>query len=148
MKRLASGELRLAGNERRIGNFIIKNADDYIQMYDLGSVFCVKVKKTMPIGVWLHNVWKQGEKGNDTIKTYIATMWSVLAVAPDNDFIQNLLDVTKDCLERHPDWYGMDKVSDEEDAKIIQEEKELNEFIEKVKEIPDDAEVSDGEQKS
>ena len=149
MKRLASGEVRLAKNERRIGNFLIKNEENHMKLTDLGGVMSFRALKRMPIGVWLYNLYQRKDNAaDDTIKVFVSTIWSALSVVPDDEYIQHLLTGAKACLERHKEWYGEKDVTDEEDAKIIQEEKELHEFIEKVKEMPDDAEVSDGEQES
>lgn len=140
MKKLANGEVRLAKNERRIGNFLIKNEENHIKLQDLGGIISHRVAKTMPVGIWLHNLYKRGDDANDTIRTYIATLWSAFSVVPDNDYIQALLDDSKDALERHADWYGIKKDPDEgqTDADIIQEERELSDFVEKVKEMPDE----------
>ena len=148
MKKLANGEVRLAKNERRIGNFLVKEEPGHMKLTDLGGVMSFRVSKKMPVGVWLYNLYKRkDDSAEDTLKVFVSTVWSTLSVVPDDEYIQLLLTSSRACLERHKEWYGMKDVTDEEDAKIIEEEKELSDFAEKVKEMPD-AEVSDGEQEA
>ena len=146
MKKTNSGEVRLAQNERRIGNYFIKDYEKSISLSDLGGVMMFRVSKSMPIGIWLHNLYERNDEAAiGSIHAYVATFWSVLSVVPDDQYLQVLLGGAKDCLERHKDWYGIKDADDSEDAHVIEEERELAEFVEKVKEVPD-AEVSDGEQ--
>lgn len=139
MKKLANGTFKLALNERQIGNYIIKDGDSHMKVQDIGGIFQVSLSKRMPIGVWLHNIFLMKEKGDPTLHTYIGTLFSALSVAPDDDYVKNLLDQAYAAIQRHPDWYG-DAFTTEEgksDEEIIQEERELSEFIEKVKATPD-----------
>lgn len=139
MKKLQNGEVRLAKNERRIGNFFVKDEAEHIKLSDLGGVFSHRVSKKMPVGIWLKNVFDMGKEGASTLQTYIATIWSAFSVAPDDEYVSDLLSATEHALSRHPDWYGVNLEPEEgkSDADVIEEERELQEFVDKVKEMPD-----------
>ena len=108
MKKLANGEVRLAKNERRIGNFLVKEEPGHMKLTDLGGVMSFRVSKKMPVGVWLYNLYKRkDDSAGDTLKVFVSTVWSTLSVVPDDEYIQLLLTGSRACLERHKEWYGM-----------------------------------------
>lgn len=114
-----------------------------MKIMDLNSIFYHRVDRRMPIGIWIENIWARANNGDEsaieTLKVYIATMWSVFSVAPDDQYISDLYLAAEDALKRHPDWYGIKEGSEEEDAKAVQEVKEMKEFEEDIKKM-DDAE--------
>ena len=112
--------------EIRIGNFFVRDEGDneHIRITDLNSCFTLRVWKRMPIGIWLENMLKSGDGGKDSLKTYIAMMWSVMAVAPDNEFVADMLNGAHSALTRHPDWYGSKEGATPEEDKEAQEEVE------------------------
>jgi len=138
MKVTKDGNVKLEAYEIRIGNFFVKKERDHIKIQDINAVFSYRANTRMPIGIWLENMWdgvKKGESGAEvTLKTYIAMMWSFFSVAPDNDFVKDVLRITEDALNRHPDWYGIKKdATAEEDAEAAREVKEMREFEDEVK---------------
>ena len=138
MKLTKEGKVRLEKGEVRIGNFFIRDEGDYkpIKVVDLHSCFSIRIAKHMPLGIWLENILKMGEKGHETLKAWIGTMWSVLSVVPDQDFMADLVKATGDNFDRHPEWYGGKKESTEkEDAAAIEEVKGMQEFEDDVKKI-------------
>lgn len=142
MKVNRKGEPVVEKGEVRIGNYFIKDEAPgdwwgHIKIQDLNSAFVHRVWKRLPIGIWLTNMLSRGEEAHGSIKTYVAVMWSLFSVVPDEELMLTLLDATKDALSRHPDWYGAEKepVSDEEDGKIVEGEREKAEFIEQVKDL-------------
>lgn len=139
MKILQDGTIRLASNERRVANYIIKNDETQMKVCDINRTFHFSLSKRMPSGIWLHNAYLLGDKGADSVKTYVATLFSVLSPAPDDGYIQDLITAARETLSRHPDWYGASEVPEEgkSDEDIIREERELAEFVEKVKDVPD-----------
>lgn len=135
-------------DEVRVGNFFVKREEEHIKIVDLNGVFSFRANRRMAIGIWLENIWARAVNGEEvalsTLKTYIATMWSVFSVAPDDDYIGDMLKVAQDALERHPDWYGIKSdVTDEEDAEVIQEVREMKEFEDDLRKL---AEREDGGQ--
>ena len=142
MKVTKSGKLRLDAKDTRVGNFVFTDEVEHVKVQDLGSTTVVRIGKRMPLGIWLTNILGMGEKGNDTLRTWVATVWSVLSPAPDNDYITDLLKAADAALKRHPEWYGIkEDATDEEDAEALNEVKEMTEFEEEVKNL---AEKDDG----
>ena len=150
MKINKKGQVKLDPNEIRIGNFFIKRDSDQMKITDLNGVFHHSVSRRMPIGIWLEQVWARayhGEEGpTNTLKVYIATMWSLFSIAPDDEFIQAMLNASNDALKRHPDWYGYKPSDDEaENAEAAQEVKEMTELEQSLKESPDAQDASPSE---
>lgn len=142
MKLTKEGKVRLERGEIRIGNFFIRDEgeDKPIKVVDLNSCFSIRVSKRMPLGIWLENIMKMGDAGHETLKAWIGTMWSVLSVAPDQDYIADLVKAADGNFGRHPDWYGGKKegATEEEDAAAIEEVKGMKEFEEDVAKMPTD----------
>ena len=126
MKLTKQGKIRLEKGEVRIGNFFIRDEgeNEHIRLTDLNSCFTLRVWKRMPIGIWLDNMLKNGDDGKESLKTYIAMMWSSMAVAPDNEFVADMLKCAESALKRHPDWYGSKGDATPDDDKEAQEEVE------------------------
>ena len=140
MKIRKNGTIQLGPRDRRIGNFVVTDGDDYIRLQDISSVYNLRVSKRMPLGIWLAGVLSRGEAGDDTLKTYISVMWSLLSVAPDDGFVRDLLDASAQALQRHPDWYGYNTdPTPEEDAEAAREVREMKQFEQDLKDLPDEA---------
>ena len=139
-----TGKIRLEQNEVRVGNFFVRRDDLQMKITDLNGVFHHAVNRRMPIGIWLENIWSRayhGEEGAvETLQTYIASMWSLFSVAPDNEFITDVIKTAKDALERHPDWYGIKTdATDEENDEAVKEVMEMKEFEEEMKNLAENA---------
>lgn len=136
MKVTKKGILKLDANDTRVGNFVFTNEEEHIKVQDINTVYWLRISKRMPLGIWLNNIIRTGEAGYDTLKTWVATVWSVLSVAPDDGFIHDLLKASDSALNRHPDWYGIDRSQSEEDDRNAAEEvKGMMEFEEEVKNL-------------
>lgn len=143
--------IKLEQGEIRIGNFFIKRElrTGHIKIQDLNSVFSFRVFVRMPIGVWLDNILTTYEKNETpesresaekTLRTYIAVLWSLFSVVPDDELVNVLVDQTHAAINRHPDWYGYNKTDDEAaNAEAAQEVKEMAEFEKSVGEMPENA---------
>ena len=59
MKATKDGKLKLAKNERQIGNFVFKNEDEYIKICDISSQMTHRMSKTVLLGQQLEMAWKQ-----------------------------------------------------------------------------------------
>jgi len=136
-----TGKVKLEPDEIRVGNFFVKREDSHIKVQDLNGVFSFRANRRMAIGIWLENMWdaaRTDENAVNTLKTYIATMWSVYSVVPDNDYVKDALEMAHAALDRHPDWYGIKKdATSEEDAEALKEVQEMKQFEEEVKNLPD-----------
>lgn len=140
MKINKKGLVRLEANEIRIGNFFVKRDSDQMKLTDLNGVFHHSVSRRMPIGIWIENQWVRAYHGDEgainTLKVYISAMWSFFSVAPDDEYIQDVLTVSKSALERHPEWYGYKPSDDEkENEEAATEVREMKEFEESLKHL-------------
>ena len=146
MKVTKKGIVKLDRNEVRVGNFFVKREDDHMKIVDLNEVFSFRANRRMAIGIWLENTWVRAMRGDEvginTLKTYIATMWSVFSVAPDDDYIQDALTMAQDALGRHPEWYGIKAdATDEEHEQAASDVKGMKEFEQAIKDFPDESKV-------
>jgi len=144
--------IKLEQGEVRVGNFFLKRelSTAHIKIQDLNSVFSFRVFVRMPIGIWLDNILTAYEKNETpesresaekTLRTYIAVLWSLFSVVPDDEFVNTLVEQTQAALERHPDWYGYKKTDDEaENAEAAEEVKEMAELEKAASEMPENTE--------
>ena len=114
MRLKKDGSYKCESGEVRIGNFFLKVEAEHVKVQDLNKCFTLRVLKRTPIGSWLKCLVAAGEKGADTIKAYVAVLWSVLSVVPDDEYLQTLVYAAKDGLGRHPEIYGRKKAADGE----------------------------------
>lgn len=133
MKVIKNGRAKLDFLEIRVGNFFVKKEVNHMKITDLNGVFSFRVGRRMPLGVWMDNMFERGRRKDEgainTLHVYISTMWSLFSVAPDDGFIKDVLRVTEDALNRHPDWYGIKvDATEEEDARATREVREMKEF--------------------
>lgn len=134
-----TNKVKLEPGERRIGNYFFKKEGEHFKLQDLNSVFSFRAWSRMPIGIWLSNMYKMGSEADSTIKTYVAVMWSLFSVVPDDQFISELLSSTEAALKRHPDWYGYKlDATEEDDAEALNEVREMKEFEGEIAKISED----------
>lgn len=141
MKVSNKNKIKLEKGEMRVGNFFIRDEgeNEHIRVTDLNSCFTIRVLKRMPLGIWLENMIdlsRTDVKGGETLKTWAAVMWSLLAVVPDDEFIAEIVKSTNDAIHRHPEWYGYNPTDDDTANKeAINELKEINEFEENLRNL-------------
>lgn len=143
MKVNADNTLKLAKNERRIGNFVIKNEENHVKVMDINSIFTHRAAKTTPIGQYLaicYEALVKGESDGLGLKNWMTVIFTAFSTIPDQEFLEHVFEECRACMERHPEVYGVPKepVSDEEDQRIIEDEKGLKEFEEEVRNLPDE----------
>lgn len=139
MKVDKSGQVVLTKADYRVGNFVYSNYSDYVCLSDINRTIQTKVAKRTFVGQMLEDAIKS--KMETFLHNYAGVMYYLNGIAPDQQFLEETFKSAQDCLERHPELYGSATASDEEDQKIIQEEKELREFEEDVKKLPDEPEA-------
>ena len=131
-----TGKIKLDAKDTRIGNFVVSVEPEHIKIQDINSVYIIRYSKRMPMGIWLGNLLEMGEEGLNSIKTWIAVMWSLLSVSPDNELVRDILLASNDALKRHPDWYGYQMTDDDKaNEEAAKEVKEMKEFEEEVKNL-------------
>lgn len=146
-----TGKVRIESNEVRVGNFFVKREENHIKITDLNGVFFHSVHRRMPIGIWLENIWARAcnaeEAAINTLKTYIAAMWSLFSVAPDDEYISDVINISKSALERHPDWYGIkNNATEAEDAEAVKSVEEMKEFEKDMETLAKKADAAEGKE--
>lgn len=149
MKVTKKGIVKLEKDEVRVGNFFVKREDDHIKISDLNDVFSFRASRKMAIGIWLENTWLRAMRGEDVgldnLKTFIATKWTESSIVPDDEYIAEILRISQEALNRHPEWYGIKAdASDEEHEQAAEEVKGMKEFEQAIKNLPDESKVQDG----
>lgn len=125
---------RLKGGEARVGNYIVKDMEDRVVIEDIGGLVSHSVSKNIAKGLFLKGAYDRREDAN-FMEVYSALMMNVLSAVPDPQYIDDLCRVTNECIERHPELYGLDPaVTPEKDAEILADEKEKVEVDEILKE--------------
>ena len=147
MKVSKKGAVKLESGEIRVGNFFIKREEAHMKIQDLNGVFSFRADRRMAIGIWLENMW-DGARGDEnavnTLKTYIATMWTLFSVVPDDGYVSDALTMADAALNRHPEWYGIRKdATPEEDAEAADEVKGVKQFEEELKNMSDGLDAKD-----
>lgn len=112
--KVKDGKIKLEKNDYRVDNFVLSVEKQHIKVQDLNQCFTLRFLKRMPIGIWLDSLIKRGDEGVDSLKTYIAVIWSSLSPVPDSEYMQSLIDSAKACIGRHPEWYGKKEGGDGE----------------------------------
>ena len=142
MKIRKDNTVKLERGEVRAGNFFFKTENEHIKIQDLNALMSFRVHRKMAVGVWLENTIKRGKEGEETLRTYAASVWTFLALVPDQEAVSGIVKLTEEAMGRHPDWYGYKPTNDDkENAEAAQEVKEMAEFESGVKEqLASDAE--------
>lgn len=136
MKVTKDGKLIVTKADRRVGNFVYSNYAEYVAFSDISRTIQTKLSKRTLIAQMLERAIK--EKNDNFLHNYGGIIYYLNGVVPDQRFIEEVFKAANECLDRHPELYARKEVSDEEDAKIIQEEKELREFEEEVRAMPEE----------
>ena len=122
-------------NDVRIGNFVFHQEADYIKVYDINNMVSHRISTLIPKGQLLSMALKDRVKNEQWLMNYVAVTFNVLSCIPDNDFFADINKAAEACLSRHKNLYGIkDEVDPEEDAKVLESEKETAEVLEKMKE--------------
>ena len=148
MKLDKDNRIKLAKNERRIGNFVIKNEAEHVKVMDIGQLFTHRAAKSTPIGQYLAICYDALEKGDSTglgLRNWLSVIFAAFSVIPDIEFLERVITECEACLKRHPDVYGApaDPGTDEENAEAEAEAKEMMEFEEDLKKMPDAEQEAD-----
>lgn len=128
-------KFRISKKDIRIGNFAFHVEPDFVKVYDINNMVSHRISTLMPKGKLLAMALKDWEKNEQWLMNYVAVMFNVMSCVPDNDFFADINKAAEACLSRHKDLYGIkDEVDPEEDAKMLESEKETAEVMEKIKE--------------
>lgn len=150
MRILKDNKLRLDKNERRIGNFVIRNEENYVKVMDINQVFTHRAEKRVPVGMFLAQCYDALERDESTgrgLGNWLAVIFTAFSVVPDAQWLEEVMKASADCMERHPEAYGMPATAgtDAENEQVEAEMKEMAEFEEVVKNLPDEPAPAESE---
>ena len=133
MKLNKKGQIRLQRGDYRVGNFIFHEEPEHIKCMDISGLVSWRVSADTSVGMLIKMGIK--EKHDGWLKGYAASIFSQLCVVPDVPFLVKHAELINAQTAAHPEYYGKPLPTDgkAEDDKILQEEKELQEEIEKAK---------------
>ena len=132
MKVGKDGKLKLARNERQIGNFVFKNEEEYIKICDINSLMTHRISKMVLLGQQLEMAYK--EKADNYLHNYAALVYLFSNVVTDEQFFVDVNRVCVDCINRQKDFYGIEEdITAEADNEIVAEAKEVYEALEELK---------------
>lgn len=133
MKLNKKGQIRLQRGDYRVGNFIFHEEPEHIKCMDISGLVSWRVSADTSVGMLIKMGIK--EKHDGWLKGYAASIFSQLCVVPDVPFLVKHAELINAQTAAHPEYYGKPLPTDDksEDDKILQEEKELQEELEKAK---------------
>ena len=131
MKTNKKGKIKLQYGDYRVGNFIFHEEPEHIKCMDISGITSWRVSTDTSVGMLIKMGIK--EKHDGWLKGYAASIFSQLCVVPDVPFFVKHAELVNAQTAAHPEYYGKQLPTDDkaEDDKILQEEKELYEEIEK-----------------
>lgn len=131
MKVNAKGEVKLAKNETRIGEFVISKEEAHYKLRTTSGNWSMRVGENTAIFGMIKASLATGE--TKLLRGWAVVMYNTSLVVPDPDFLETINNASNECFLRHKDVYGMGDISDEEDQQIIAAMKEEREMIDKMK---------------
>lgn len=131
--KIIDGKLKLDKRDTRVGNFVITNESDYYKVQDINNMISHRFNKKSLIGRALPVMMQEGYE--KFLTTWISVSYLAFSVVPDSTFLSDLLNASNACIERHrEDFYNSKAVTDEDDKKVLEEQKKLHEDYMKAKE--------------
>ena len=131
MKTDRKGHIKLQRGDYRVGNFIFHEETSFIKVMPISGMVSWRVSLAMSVGMLVKDAIK--EKHDNWLAAYASSVFSQLCVVPDKDFFVKHAGLINAQAQAHPEYYGKTKPTDDkaEDDKILEEEQELHEQIEK-----------------
>lgn len=127
------GKAVLEDGEKRLGNFFIKESDGKVTFSDLNGRVSVSISKTELSGSFLSIAEEMGV-AEDYLEAYVKVMYLALSVLPDPEYLLAVNKAANESIDRNMNLFGIRKdISPEEDARIIESQKALNEELENLK---------------
>ena len=139
---MKDNKLRLDRNERRVGNFVIRDEAEHVKVMDINQIFTHRASKRTPVGLFLKQTFDALESDESTgrgLGNWLAVIFTAFSVVPDIEWLNAVMEASEACMKRHPEAYGESKLdgTDEEHDAAAQEVKEMMQFEEEVRNLPD-----------
>lgn len=122
------GKVKLQRGDVRVGNFIFHAENEHFKFTDINGVFSLRVSGWTPVGMMMRAALDSPGENETFLHNYASVMYNALSAVPDMDFLGAVNGAAMDAVGRHKELYGIkDEITPEEDAGILQEERELDE---------------------
>jgi len=132
--KVKKNKVKLQRGDVRIGNFVYHAEKEHYKVQDINGVFSLRLYGQMPAAMMMRAGLLNAQENEAFLHSYAAVMYNVLSCVPDEEFMKAINEAAIACVNRHKEFYGIkDDVTPEEDAKIVQEEKELEEAVQEAK---------------
>lgn len=135
-----SKKLKVGKDDVRVGNFIYHREDDYIKVSDVSGMVSHRVSiysvKGQQLQIALDGV-DTDPRYRTWLEQYAVVLYNVLCCVFDVEFLSQINKSAVECAERHKKLY-VKEVSDQEDARILDEVKETHEVMEKLANEPEE----------
>ena len=132
MKTNSKGKVVLQHGDYRVGNFVFHKEPSHIKVTPISGIVSWRVAVETAIGWMLTEALK--EKHDNWLHMYASSTFSQLCIVPDQQFFKKHAELVNAQAELHPEYYGKERPTDDKgaDDKILQEEKELAEDMERI----------------
>lgn len=132
MKSNRKGKVVLQRGDYRVGNFVFHKEPSHIKVTAISGLVSWRVAVETAIGWMLTEALK--EKHDNWLHMYASSTFSQLCIVPDQQFWEKHAELVNAQAELHPEYYGKERPTDDKasDDKILQEEKEFQEEVEKI----------------
>jgi len=132
-----SKKTKKLSTDLRVGNFVYHLENDYVKVYDINEMASHRVSTLIPKGqqlkIAIESAKEGDERANIWLQQYAVVMFNALCCVFDIDFLSNVNKEAMDVIERHKKLYYQGVTDEFEDAKVLNEVRESQEFIEEIK---------------
>lgn len=128
--KILNGKIKLDKRDTRVGNFVYTLEDNHIKVQDISLTITHRINRHIAKGQLLEMMLEDPKKYQNDLHNYATLMYNFLCTVPDASLYEDINKAVLACINRHKDVYGIkEDITPAEDAKILQEEKELHEAV-------------------
>lgn len=145
--KILNGKIKLDKRDTRVGNFVYTLEPDHIKVQDISLTITHRINRHIAKGQLLEMMLEDPKKYGNDLHNYATLMYNLLCTVPDATLYEDLNTAVLACINRHKDVYGIkENIGKAEDDKILQEERELHEAVEEIKEkVADEQPIPEAE---
>lgn len=145
--KILNGKIKLDKRDTRVGNFVYTLEPDHIKVQDISLTITHRINRHIAKGQLLEMMLEDPKKYGNDLHNYATLMYNLLCTVPDATLYEDLNTAVLACINRHKDVYGIkENIGKAEDDNILQEERELHEAVEEIKEkVADEQPVPESE---
>ena len=145
--KILNGKIKLDKRDTRVGNFVYTLEPDHIKVQDISLTITHRINRHIAKGQLLEMMLEDPKKYGNDLHNYATLMYNLLCTVPDATLYEDMNTAVLACINRHKDVYGIkENIGKAEDDKILQEERELHEAVEEIKEkVADEQPIPEAE---